>query len=289
MKQKIFITGIAGFVGSSLANKLHELGYQVIGCDNLKFGYIINLNPEILWITDDFLNIKNIDADVLVHCATDNIIYAQTNCTETVKTNALKSIDFLNRFDGKIIYTSTSSVYGNAKNIPTKESDEIQVSNPYDISKYILEQYLQQRSNYTTLRLSNVYGINQRPENPYCGVVSRFIDCIRYNKPIMINGNGNATRDYTYINDVVNALIICIYVSALETEINIGTGKETSIFELIEIIGKCINHSTQIHFKEGRSIDLIQRRCLDINKAKKMLNWYPEFSLEQGMKDMLTY
>jgi len=289
---KIFITGIGGFIGSNLANKLSDLGYHVAGCDNFQFGYDENIGNGILFESSEFqcmpeklLNFY----DVLVHCATSNIIYAQTNPLETFKTNAFESIKLIEKFKGKVIYTSTSSVYGQAETIPTPENAPENLSNAYDQSKAILEKYLQLRGNFTTLRLSNVYGENQRPENSYCGVIGRFINQTLNNKPITINGDGKDTRDFTYINDVVRALIIAIDQRPKNMEINIGTGVETSSFNLAIKINNLLEKIPNINFVDKRSIDKINRRCLDITRAKKVLGWKPLFDLEEGLKQTIEW
>jgi UDP-glucose 4-epimerase len=289
---KIFITGIAGFIGSNLANKLHELGYTVAGCDTLQFGYKKNLASGMAFYNKDF---KDLDLewlefyDVLVHCATSNIIYAQSSPLETFRTNAFESIKLISKFKGKIVYTSTSSVYGQAEIIPTPETAPENLSNAYDQSKAILEKYLQLRGNFTTLRLSNVYGENQRPENPYCGVVGRFIDQTLKDVSTTINGDGKDTRDFTYINDVVRALIIAIDQRPKNMEINIGTGIETSTFDLAVQIANMIDGVPLVKFVEKRSIDKINRRCLDITRAKKILGWKPLFDLEEGLKRTIEW
>lgn len=284
---KYFITGICGFVGSNLANELHRRGYKVAGCDTLQFGLAENISDNIFHTTDDFAELiyAYINSfDVLIHCATSNIIFAQQNCLETFNNNALNTIKMFERFKGKIIYTSTCSVYGNADIFPTPEVEDIRVSNAYDTSKYIAELFLKQRRNYTTLRLSNVYGIRQRPENPYCGVLGKFIQSALKNEPLKIFGDGNATRDYTYVGDVVDAIIKAIDMEALNMEINIATSVETSINVLGKLVWQTVNKVQKYSRVEPRSIDGISRRCLDISRAEKLLNWKPETSLEDGVK-----
>lgn len=287
---KIFISGIAGFVGSNLANTLVKLGYNVSGCDSLKFGYAENLKPEVKWLHCPFEDIDPdflASFDVMVHAATFNIIYAVEQPIDTFKNNALHSIDLVRSFPGKIVYTSTSSVYGNATSFPTKEDHPTSVSNAYDQSKLILEKYLQLRGNYTTLRLSNVYGPNQRPENPYCGVIGKFIDCSIRQIPMRINGDGWATRDFTYIDDVVSAIISAIDQPAKNTEINIGTGKETSIMDLTILIAVVVGTYFSFEKIPARTIDGISRRCLDVSKAKNLLGWEPSTDLKIGIENTI--
>jgi UDP-glucose 4-epimerase len=242
-KKSVFITGICGFVASNVANKLYKLGYDVSGVDNLQFGFKENLDHDITWHQlgighDVFIHKDKVlnRFDVLLHMACANIIYGMDHPIETFKTNALDSINLIEKFAGQIVYTSTSSVYGNADQIPTHEDSRPAVSNAYDQSKLILERYLRLRGNFTTLRLSNVYGKNQRPENPYCGVIGKFIDAAFKGNPMQVYGDGVSTRDFTYIDDVVDAIIMAIDQDPKNTEINIGTGIETSTVELTNII-----------------------------------------------------
>lgn len=282
----ILVTGCAGFVGSNLCNHLKR---PFLGIDNLQFGYKENLNKEVNWITLNFNDIVHCinEFDILVHLACANIIYAQNYHIETFKTNALDTIKLFQRFKGKIIYTSTSSIYGNADKFPTLETSIDKVSNAYDQSKLIAELFLKQRGNYTTLRLSNVYGKNQRPNHPYSGVIGKFIGQAKENKPMTVFAKGTSTRDYTYVKDVVSAIEKAIDLPALNTEINIGTGVETDTIDLAHLISDLMDKVINVDFYPARTIDGIKRRCLDISKAKELLKWEPEYSLKRGLKEMI--
>lgn len=287
----IYITGIAGFIGSNVANELYKRGYDVTGCDNLQFGYHQNINPVIKWNRQSFTTISEQSLtryNILVHCATCNIIFSMDNPIKTFKTNALDTIKLFNKFKHKIIYTSTASIYGNSIDLPTKEKSLDDVTNAYDQSKLIAEEVLKLRGNYTTLRLSNVFGKNQRPENPYCGVVAKFIKNIEEKKPIEIIGDGIATRDFTYIDDTVNAIIKAIDTEALNTEINISSGVETSIINLAFKINEIYGTPLNLTFKDKRQIDGIDRRWLDISKAKELLNWEPTWNFEDALKQTIN-
>lgn len=287
---KIILTGASGFVGSNVAKKLLEYGYTINCIDDLRFGNLNNAEGLLIDHTD-FNNISEDELnknDILIHCATSNIIYAMEHPIETFQNNATNTIKLFQKFKGKIIYTSTASVYGQADDIPTPEDAEIRLNNAYDQSKYIAELFLQQRGNYTTLRLSNVYGPHQRPDNPYCGVMGKIIDSAINKKPFHINGDGKQTRDYTYIDDVVQAIMLAIIKPAQNTEINIATSKETSILNLMQKsfpAGYIIN----ITWGPVRKIDGITRRALDISKAKKLLSWQPEVTVEEGIKKTILW
>ena len=275
-----YITGIAGFVGSNLANRMSSIGMEVSGCDNLKFG--VKDNTFVPFEVKDFDQVKLSKDDVLIHCACDNIIYGIEYPVETFKTNALKSIELFRRFNGRIVYLSTSSIYGQASTLPTPESHPHNVYNAYDQSKLIAELFLKQRGNYTTLRLSNVYGVNQRPSNPYAGVIGKFVGLAKSGFSLPINGSGSQTRDYTHVDDVVDAIIRACLTISLETEINIGTGVETSVMDIALMVSDL--SEVQVVSIPERPIDKIHRRCLDISKADALLDWHPTISVKEGIE-----
>lgn len=287
---RVFITGIAGFVGSNVANRLHELGHTVFGVDNLVFGCKENLNSDIKWDVRCISTITKKELseyDVLLHMACNNIVFAINDPITTFNTNAVKSIELINKYEGKIIYTGTSSIYGNASIIPTPEDAPINLSNAYDNSKYAAELYLKMRGNYTTLRLSNVYGRNQRQFGDIKGVIFGVLHSALQGIPIEINGNGTQTRDFTYIDDAVDAIIKACLSDSLNTEINIGTGIEASINDVAKtalyIASLFGAKQSEIKYIPRRVNDSIDRRCLNVNKAKALLNWQPSTTIYKGI------
>lgn len=289
---KIICTGVGGFVMSRASLHLLEVGHEVFGIENFSFGNRKNIPLELPFIEEDFNNSGSEFLnmfDVLLHGATSNIIYSQTHEIETYRTNAINTINLFSKFKGKIIYTSTASVYNNASVLPTKEDSEIHTVNAYDTSKRIAELYLQERGNYTTLRLSNLYGINQRPENPYCGVVAKMIDKAMKREPLRLHGDGKDTRDFTFVEDVVDAIVNTVESPALNTEINISTQVETSAYKLSEMICGELNQVHSIAYVDKRKIDCISRRCLDNSKAKELLGWTPKTTLEEGLKKTIEW
>lgn len=287
---KILITGAAGFIGSNIVHKFmydKELSAnKILLYDNYSFGSNKNISESIcMKVGFEYLDSKNLeDIDVLIHCATSNIIYAMDKPVETFQNNATNTIKLFQKFKGKIIYTSTASVYGQADIIPTHEDANINTTNAYDQSKYIAELFLKKRGNYTTLRLSNVYGPYQQPDNPYCGVIGKLLHSYLKSIPFNINDTGLQTRDFTYIDDVVKAIVLAVFQESKNTEINIATGIETSINNLVS------NFSLLkvIHIN-SRKIDTINRRCLNINKAKYLLGWQPEINLSEGINKTIEW
>lgn len=282
----IYITGAAGFVGSNLVMAMKNYSQTVVPIDNLAFGNANNLPAQAGLEVVDFNEILKHGGkphDILVHLATTNLIYSISNPVPTFINNAQNTLDLFRRFRGRIIYTSTASVYNNAEQMPTKESAPIKTYTAYDTSKRIAEQYLMCRGNYTTLRLSNVYGPHQLPSNPYSGVIGKLINCALTGTTFKIYGDGENTRDYTFIEDVVEALQKAIQMPPANTEINLGTGEETSTRELIRMVGQLTGRKIKITQEPEREIDCIKRRCMDVTRAKKILFWEPSTHIGSGL------
>lgn len=289
----ILITGAAGFLGSNLYNAMTST-YDVTGCDSLVFGNKDNVKSNGLtkFLECDFNDLSFSDLnkfDILVHCATSNIIYSQNNPVDTFQNNSLNTINLFDKFKGKIIYISTSSVYNNASEIPTKETAPTHCVNAYDTSKLIAELYLKQRGNYSTIRLNNTYGVNQRPDSPYSGVIGKFIQCALEERPMTIYGDGTYTRSYTYVSDVVDAIIKAIELPALNTEINAGSPIETSSLDLCKLIWKAVDKPVRYTIEQPRKIDGIVRRALDCTKAKELLGWEAKINLEEGLNRTIQW
>ena len=288
---KIAITGGAGFIGSNAANYLSKK-HKVKAIDNLKFGNRANVDPGVNFGICNFEDITTEELntyDVLVHMATANIIYAQKNQVDTFKVNALETINLFERFKGKIIYTSTASVYGQAEELPTPEHAQKRVSNAYDQSKLIGEKYLELRGDFTTLRLSNVYGPGQRADNPYCGVMGKFIDAGLRDEPMLIFGSGLDTRDYTFIDDVIDAVDRAIELPSTNCAINISGQNEVSVDELAVYISMVLEQPLNAEYVKCRSIDTINRRFLDIRLAKSLLGWSPKTNLKTGLEKTINW
>jgi len=305
------ISGGAGFIGSHLAERLVQEKNNVIIVDNFSSGNINNLEKvknKIKIVRLDIRNDKKIDdilknIDVIFHLAA--IVSVQEsikNPKETFEVNLNGTINLLEGMKKnsipKIIFASSSAVYGNVNKNNICEKDNISPISPYGLSKYLAEEIIRiyQRLsmiNATCLRFFNVYGQRQDGKSPYSGVISKFIEKIKNNKRPEIYGNGNQTRDFVYVEDIVNALINAMSFDDKKNRIlNIGTGKTISINDLYKII---INLLPQINgqkkpepiYLPAREGDIIYSGA-DIRKAVSDLNYHPKFSVFDGLKKYLN-
>jgi UDP-glucose 4-epimerase len=135
------------------------------------------------------------------------------------------------------------------------------------------------------VRYSNIYGPGQRPDNPYCGVVSKFLAAAYAGQPLSIHGDGEQTRDFTFIDDAVDATLLAAVQPRAEGDVfNVGTGIETSINGLAAVVGRATDQAVSTVNIDRRDIDNIRRRVVNIEKARRMLRWSPQTTLERGMR-----
>lgn len=298
--KKVLVAGGAGFVGSNLVKKLSEQGALVTVLDDLftgDYSFIAGL-PNATFIKGSVTDYDLVEdliekVEIVFNLAARNIIVATRRPREdfNVNTGGMLNILIAAKKHGieRIVFTSSASVYGNPRYLPINEDDRLNILNPYAASKLSAENYCMAfHESYgipvTILRYSNVYGINQSPSNPYCGVVSKFFTSVLNGNPPQIHGDGEQTRDFTFIDDAVEATMLAALSSKVVGEVlNVGTGKETSVKQLanliIELSGKDIEPITI----DRRDIDNLRRRVLNIEKIRRNLRWIPCTTLEQGL------
>jgi UDP-glucose 4-epimerase len=296
--RRILVTGGAGFVGSMLVRRLVEAGAKVTVLDDLFTG-----NPEVLptaaqlivGTVEDAKLVKELvsQASVVFHLAARNIIASTKDPQSDFSTNIGGTLNVLMAARecslDRVVYTGSTSIYGNPRSIPINEDDGIQPLTPYAVSKlggenYALAFYESYGTPIAIVRYSNVYGVGQRPDNPYCGVISKFFAAAYDGKPIMIHGDGQQTRDFTYIDDAVAATMLAAVHPRAEGEVfNVGTGIETSVTELARRVGEATGRELDIQHVDRRDIDNIRRRVVSIEKARRMLRWSPQVTLETGL------
>jgi UDP-glucose 4-epimerase len=310
---KIFITGVAGFIGSNLTRRLLERGHIVTGIDNLSYGKKENIEPFIgnksfEYIEGDVCNpfiYNNVQADVVVHLASQKIP-RYNNALRTLEENNLMLKNIVSkclRDNSKLIFASTSDVYGKNPTVPFHEDSDL-VLGPtkvkrwaYATSKIYSEQYIIACSEeyglkYAITRFFGSYGPNQNL-TWWGGPQSVFIQKALDNEPIEIHGDGSQTRTFTFVEDTVSALIHCIESDKSVGEIfNTGSfpHEEIAISDLAKLIWKLINgeeSQPMLNFIPyatfGRYED-VMRRVPNITKLKDFFGFTPQFSLEEGLK-----
>ena len=304
--KKILVTGGAGFVGSNLVDRLVEEGANVVVLDDLFTGRKENISnfDSIEFINGSVNDPDLIDKlvkrnEIVFNLAVRNIIVSTKSplLDFQVNTGGMVNILLSAKKHGieRIVYTSSASIYGNPRYLPINEDDSLFMLNPYAASKMSSENYCYAfyesfRVPMAIVRYSNVYGVKQSPLNPYCGVVSKFFDSVMNGKAPQIHGDGEQTRDFTYVSDAVEATLLAAISPKAEGEVfNVGTGKETSINDLAKTIIEIADVKSKPNYIDRRDIDNIRRRVLNIEKSRKILRWSPVKTLKTGLKETYTW
>jgi UDP-glucose 4-epimerase len=277
-----------------------ELGAEVTVLDDLTTGQS-SLVPDGISrfvhgsVTDAPLVDELVKEQQLVfHLAVRNIILSTRQTREDYEVNIGGTLNVLMAARSapdlqRVLYTSSVSIYGNPRALPITEDDGINILSPYAASKLAGESYCNAffemfQLPVTVIRYSNVYGPHQSPKNPYCGVVSKFFHSCMSGRPIHIHGSGMQTRDLTYVDDAVEATLIGALAPRAEGEtFNVGSGFEVSVRDLARRVIEVVGGDTAVEYVDRRDIDNVQRRVLNIEKARRVLRWIPQLSLEAGL------
>lgn len=294
---KIIVTGGAGFIGSHLVDALIEKGHEVLIIDNLSTGKKENINSQAKFFETDLRDFDKIrplfkKVDYVFHQAA--LPRIPLSIEKPIETNDININGTLNALVAskkagvkKFVYASSSSAYGNQAKLPMREDMVADPLNPYALQKYVGELYCKiffdiYKLPTVSLRYFNVFGIRQPREGSYVPVIGIFLTQKKQGKPLTITGDGEQTRDFTFVSDVVRANIL-----AMESEkvgrgevINIGAGQNHSINEIAKMIG---GETTYIPLPPGEMRDTLA----DITKARELLGWQPEITLEEGIKKLL--
>ena len=299
-KMKSLVTGGAGFIGSHLVEALvKEKGHKVVVLDSLIKGrkssiqYLID-SGDVELIEGDIRNRDIVDkamngVDYVFHTAGIHIKKSVESPEDTIEVNVKGSYNVfrsaLEHNVKRVVFSSSSSVYGNPDVLPMKETGKIQPPTPYGASKMMAERLLEflakQGLKYNILRYFNVYGSRQAVHQYYTTVVIHFINRIMNNEPPIIDGKGDQSMDFTHVSDVVRGNIMAAESSVENDIFNIGTGKQTSVAGLANIIIKALGKDVEPQFRD-RDV-LVSRRQADTAKAEKLLGFTSQVNVEDGM------
>lgn len=301
---KFLVTGGAGFIGSNLCEAILDMGYKVVCLDNLSTGKQENVdlfldNPNYKFFEGD---IRDFDTCIEVTKRIDYVLHqaAWGSVPRSIKMPLLyEEINIkgtLNMMEAsrqnqvkKFVYASSSSVYGDEPNLPKKEGREGNLLSPYALTKKVDENYgklyhkLYGLDTYG-LRYFNVFGKRQNPDGAYAAVIPKFIKQLLNDEAPIINGDGKQSRDFTYVENVVEAnLKACLASNEVAGEtFNIGYGGQEYLIDIYHILCKALNKNIQPIFGPEREGD-IKHSNADISKARKCLNYSPQFDFEKGI------
>lgn len=304
---KILVTGGAGFIGSNLAEELAKRGDEVIILDDLSTGKRGNIEELIKWHGVKFVNgsVTNLellkrlfkDVDYVFHQAA--IPSVQRSIENPLATNEANVTGTLNVLIAakdcgimKVIYASSSSVYGDSPELPKREDMKPNPLSPYAVAKLTGEYYCKvfyevYGLKTICLRYFNVYGPKQDPTSEYAAVIPRFITRILNNQPPIIYGDGNQTRDFTFVKDIVNANILAAEKN-VDGVFNVANRQRISINELANKIMRIEGVNLDSIHDSPRKGD-IRDSLADISLAKEKLNYEPKFNLDKGLEETIKW
>lgn len=299
---RVLLSGGAGFIGSHVYDRLVKDGHEVLVIDNLATGRLDNLPTSGKIIIEDISGTSwqqqahAFDPEAFIHLAAQvSVGRSVSDASQDAMTNingTIKVLDFCRTVGvRKVVLASSAAVYGQPVSLPINEDHPIGPLSPYGVSKFAAEQYFRLYGHlwaipYVVLRFSNVYGPRQIPDGE-SGVVAIFVDALARGEPVVIHGDGSQVRDFIYVEDVAHAVIKSLSVEQSHI-LNIGTGKSTSIMDLLMILDKKLGRkTTPIHasLREGD----IPKSYFDIERAKEVLAWGPHVTFDEGISRTILW
>ena len=311
------VTGVAGFIGSNLLETLLLLDQSVVGLDNFSTGHQHNLDEVKNIVSDDqWSRFKFIEGDI---CEYETCVEAVKNIDHVLHQAALGSVPrsienpinsnasnitgFLNMLTAakeegvtSFIYAASSSTYGDHPDLPKVEEKIGNPLSPYAVTKYVNELYADVF--YRTygfksvgLRYFNVFGPRQDPNGAYAAVIPKWVSAVKSGSTVYINGDGETSRDFCYIDNVVQINILAATCETLDNNevYNVAVGGQTSLNQLIELIKENLrmNSFTDIQYRDFRAGDVRHSKA-SIEKAEKQLGYEPQFTMNEGLRKMLS-
>lgn len=316
-EKRILVTGGAGFIGSNLCEKLIELNNYVVCLDNFSTGKIENLeslleNRNFKLIEGDIRNLDDCimgtkDVDYVLHQAALGSVPRSIN--DPITTNEVNVTGFLNMLIAsrdnhikRFVFAASSSTYGDSESMPKKEDTIGKPLSPYAVTKYVNELYADVFNKiygleYIGLRYFNVFGRRQNPNGSYAAVIPLFIKHLIDHKSPVINGDGRYSRDFTYIDNVIQINLLSLTTNnpgAINTIYNVAYGESTTLNELVQYIKLYLSEfdsemdKIKIVNKPPRTGD-IPHSLASIEKAVRLLNYNPRHSIRTGLKETIKW
>lgn len=299
------VTGGAGFIGSNIVIELVKQGFEVKVIDNLATGNIKNLDSvknEIEFIKGDICDLdlkKSFEGvDFILHqAAIPSVQRSIENPFASLKANAEGTLKVLiaacDYGVKKVVYASSSSVYGDIEELPKRESMRSKPISPYALTKFAGEEYCGLFSRLygletVSLRYFNVFGPNQNSESDYAAVIPKFIKYVLNDRQPVIYGDGKQSRDFTFVGNVVKANLLACKAKKPDTVMNIACGKRYDLLELVKKINEILGKDIKPIFSDPRKGD-IKHSLADISKAGESMGYRPEFSFEEGLKRTVNF
>ncbi|MBN1122399.1 MAG: NAD-dependent epimerase/dehydratase family protein [Anaerolineae bacterium] len=299
---RVLVTGGAGFIGSALANHLVRAGHEVRVIDNLTAGDPDRLDPAVLFTRGDVADIPKLwtllqDVSCVYHLAARVSVpqsmkyprdYNHVNVGGTVSVmEAMRDAGV-----ERVVLASSGAVYGNQMENPLVEEMTPDPDSPYAVSKFAAETYVRTIGTLwgietVSLRIFNAYGPGQQLPASHAPVVPRFLKAALSNASLVVFGDGNQTRDFVYIDDVVDALIAAAAAPDVDRQvINVGSGTGTSINGLIAAIGETVGKHLEPIYNQGQSGG-VGRMCADLTRARSLLGFKPQTGLMEGLQRII--
>jgi nucleoside-diphosphate-sugar epimerase len=300
------ITGGAGFIGSHLTEELARRGHRVRVADSLITGKRRNLDhvPNVEFLEGDLADLAFArqavhGMDYVLHqAAIPSVPRSVSDPIASNRANIGASLNVLvaARDAGvtRVVHAGSSSAYGNTATLPKHEEMPAQPLSPYALQKYVAEQYCQMFTRLygletVTIRYFNVFGPRQDPGSPYSGVISLFSTALLEGRQPTIYGDGEQTRDFTYVANVVDGVLrACEAKDAAGEVINVATGGRVSLNQLLDVMNTIVGTSLRPIYKEARKGDVMHSQA-DISKAKRLLGYTPIVTFEEGLRHTLDW
>ena len=299
---KVLVTGGGGFIGSNLVRALVERGDAVRVLDNFSTGIRANLAD----LLDDVEIVEGeLRSYERVHAATRGVevVFHQgalpsvpRSVQDPLTTSAVNVEGTLNvllaaRDEGirRVVFASSSSVYGNSNELPRVETQNPDPISPYGVSKLAAERYCVSFSRVypletVALRYFNVFGPNQDPTSQYAAVVPLFVTAIAEERPVSVFGDGEQKRDFTFVTNIVEANLVAASAHGVSGRVlNVATGRGTSVNELADTIGALLGKEVEREFHAERAGD-VRDSWADVRRADELLGWRPRIDLEEGLR-----